>query len=86
LKAQDAFPHLLSDAVIEQFNQEGFIATPEVFSATELQTLGHAVDDEVSKRSAHDTREVGEKKHLRTVVCAVYASMGNQQRRARFCL
>ncbi len=61
MKAQDAFPHLLSDAVIEQFNQEGFIATPEVFSATELRTLGHAVDDEVSKRSAHDTREVGQK-------------------------
>tara|TARA_B100000900_G_scaffold247279_1_gene210351 strand:- start:1417 stop:2280 length:864 start_codon:yes stop_codon:yes gene_type:complete len=61
LKAQDVFPHLLSDAVIEQFNQEGFIATPEVFSTTELRTLGHAVDDEVSRRSAHDTRKVGQK-------------------------
>ena len=37
------------------------MVTPEVFSRAELLTLGAAVDDEVARRSAHDTREVSAK-------------------------
>ena len=35
--------------------------TPDVFSPAELLRLGAAVDDEVARRSAHDTREVSAK-------------------------
>ena len=61
MKAEEGFPHVLSDGVVEQFNKDGFVATPEVFSAAELSTLSDAVDEEVSKRSAHDTRKVDQK-------------------------
>ena len=37
------------------------MVTPDVFSRAELLTLGAAVDDEVARRSAHDTREVSAK-------------------------
>ena len=37
------------------------MVTPDVFSRAELLTLGAAVDDEVARRSAHDTREISAK-------------------------
>ena len=61
MKTQQTFPHSLSDGTVRQFNDQGFVVTPEVFSRAELLTLGAAVDDEVARRSAHDTREVSAK-------------------------
>lgn len=57
----ETYPHALDQRVIEQFADEGFVATPDVFSADELTTLASAVDEEVSMRTAHDLREVAQK-------------------------
>lgn len=61
MNTQQTFPHLLSDCTVQQFNDQGFVVTPDVFSRSELATLSTAVDDEVARRSAHDTREVSAK-------------------------
>ena len=61
MKTQQTFPHPLSDGTVQQFNDQGFVVTPDVYSAAELLRLGAAVDDEVARRSAHDTREVSAK-------------------------
>ena len=55
------YPHALDPHVLEQFADEGFVATPDVFSADELSALASAVDEEVSMRTAHDLREVTQK-------------------------
>jgi ectoine hydroxylase-related dioxygenase (phytanoyl-CoA dioxygenase family) len=61
LNTQRAFAHPLSDGVVESFSQDGFVATPDVFSAAELSMFASAVDDEVDVRTAHDSREVAQK-------------------------
>lgn len=61
MSGQEAFSHPLSKSVIDQFNADGFVATAGVFSATELERFGAAVDDEVRQRTAHDLRKVEDK-------------------------
>ena len=55
------FPHKLPAELIQQFDQDGFIITADVLSADELRKYGAAVDAEVARRNALDTRLVEEK-------------------------
>ncbi|HIG41423.1 MAG: phytanoyl-CoA dioxygenase family protein [bacterium] len=55
------YPITLSPKLIDAYQSEGFVLTPEVLGKSELDRFGTAVDSEVRRRTALDTRGVGEK-------------------------
>jgi len=55
------YPHILAPDVIEEFNQRGFVVTPDVLDSAELAHFAAAVDSEVARRTADDSRRVEEK-------------------------
>lgn len=55
------YPLSLAKPLIEKYVEDGFVVTPGVLNPSEIQDFGLAVDLEVSRRSALDTRAVSEK-------------------------
>ena len=55
------YPQRLEPGVIEEFQSRGFVVTPDVLSADEVERFGAAVDAEVARRTLDDTRAVEEK-------------------------
>jgi len=55
------YPHLLESSVVEEFQNRGFVLTPDVLNATDLENYAAAVDAEVVRRTADDQRSVDEK-------------------------
>ncbi len=55
------FPIRLEDSVIASFRADGFVVTPEVLTASELDRYATAVDAEVAERTADDQRDIAEK-------------------------
>ncbi len=55
------FPIKLTEPVVDNFQNRGFVVTPGVLSQQELQQFGQAVDSEVAKRTAHDQRSIQDK-------------------------
>ena len=57
----NSYPIKLASNLIDAYQSEGFVLTPDVLSESELDQFGAAVDLEVRRRTAHDKREIGEK-------------------------
>ncbi len=57
----ERYPYQVAPDLVKRFQNDGFVVTPDVLSATELETYGAAVDAEVAERTAADTRAVAEK-------------------------
>lgn len=55
------FPHLLAPDLIDQFDRQGFVVTPGVFSDAALAEYAAAVDAEVARRTADDQRPLADK-------------------------
>ncbi len=55
------FPYTLQQTTIDDFAENGYVVTDGVLGADEVRSYGDAVDVEVARRTAHDTREVAEK-------------------------
>ena len=55
------FPHTVDTQLIREFDDKGFVVTPDVFSAKELAGFARAVDEEVANRTAHDKRSLDAK-------------------------
>mgnify|MGYP000851194868 FL=1 len=57
----DPFSHALDQSVVEQFDCDGYVVTPEVLTDTELARYSRALDLEVARRTQTDNREVATK-------------------------
>jgi ectoine hydroxylase-related dioxygenase (phytanoyl-CoA dioxygenase family) len=51
----------VSPRAVEEFDENGFVVTPGIFSSKELAAYVAAVDAEVARRTDHDARAVEEK-------------------------
>ncbi len=52
---------LLPEALINQFDQQGYVVVPGLFTAGELTAAAAAVDQAVARRTLDDTRDLSEK-------------------------
>jgi ectoine hydroxylase-related dioxygenase (phytanoyl-CoA dioxygenase family) len=52
---------LLPPDLIQRFDEEGFVLTPNLLTSDELETYGASVDRAVARRTKEDTRSVAEK-------------------------
>jgi len=57
----DNYPIEISPDLIDEFDRNGFVVTPNCFSKEELQQHSDSVDAEVARRTKTDTRQVHEK-------------------------
>ncbi len=55
------YPVQLDPALIEEFDEKGFVVTGNVFEDGTLSAFATAVDAEVARRTAHDQRSVDDK-------------------------
>lgn len=55
------FPYVVPDHLIEAFDANGFVVTPDVLTAPEVDQYSAAVDAEVARRTANDKRPVSDK-------------------------
>lgn len=51
----------LAPEIVEQFQENGFVVTPDLLSRSELATYGAAIDRSVAARTAHDARALADK-------------------------
>jgi ectoine hydroxylase-related dioxygenase (phytanoyl-CoA dioxygenase family) len=58
---KDDYPIRLAPGLVDEFQTRGFVVTPDVLSAAEIETYGNAVDAEVARRTAEDGRAVADK-------------------------
>lgn len=56
-----SLPMLLHKHQIERFAEQGYLVVEGLLSASEVTTAGHAVDDAVASRNAHDKRKISDK-------------------------
>jgi ectoine hydroxylase-related dioxygenase (phytanoyl-CoA dioxygenase family) len=55
------YPHPITSEVISEYRDRGFVVTTDLFDPQELDTYAAAVDEEVSRRTRGDTRDITEK-------------------------
>ena len=58
---QPPYPIELTSSAVDQFRERGFIVTPDVLSADEIDRFSRAVDEEIERRTARDARVLSEK-------------------------
>jgi len=61
MKTDTAYPNTISDDLIKEFQDRGFVLTPSVFDRQELADYAAAVDEEVALRTSDDSRDVLDK-------------------------
>ncbi len=55
------YPITLTESLIDEFDRNGVVVTPDVLNRDELERYTRAVDGEVERRTASDLREVADK-------------------------
>ncbi len=61
MKTNPKYPITVSDKLVKEYQDKGFVLTPDVFCQLELQDYVTAVDLEVASRTSDDNRSVSEK-------------------------
>jgi ectoine hydroxylase-related dioxygenase (phytanoyl-CoA dioxygenase family) len=61
MNAENTYPQIMSDQLILEFQENGFVLTPNIFTQPELDEYARSVDEEVANRTSKDNRNVSEK-------------------------
>jgi len=57
----NTYPFTVDPNLVEAFADQGFVVTPDVFTADQIAQFGEAVDNAVKDRTAHDARKLADK-------------------------